>query len=77
VCSFAVSVVLGFVTALARVCSRAVAFGIASFYASFYRGTPLLIQILLNYLRLPQIGIVQAAISAGDIALSINYGAYL
>ena len=77
VCSIVVSVALGFVTALARLSSSAVAFGIASYYASFFRGTPLLIQILLIYLGLPQLGIVPGAITAGVIALSLNYGAYL
>ncbi|WP_134943073.1 amino acid ABC transporter permease [Pseudomonas syringae] len=77
VCSIVVSVALGFVTALARLSGSAVAFGIASFYASFFRGTPLLIQILLIYLGLPQLGIVPGAITAGVIALSLNYGAYL
>ncbi|WP_295471489.1 amino acid ABC transporter permease [uncultured Pseudomonas sp.] len=76
-CSIVVSVLLGFVAALARLSRSAVAFGIASFYASFFRGTPLLIQILLIYLGLPQIGVVPGAILAGVIALSLNYGAYL
>ncbi|MBT2338638.1 MULTISPECIES: amino acid ABC transporter permease [Pseudomonas] len=76
-CSIVASSVLGFVTALARLSSSAVAFGIASFYASFFRGTPLLIQILLIYLGLPQLGVVPGAIAAGIIALSLNYGAYL
>ncbi|RMO05984.1 Amino acid ABC transporter, permease protein [Pseudomonas cichorii] len=76
-CSIVVSVLLGFVVALARLSSSAVAFGIASFYASFFRGTPLLIQIMLIYLGLPQIGVVPGAILAGIIALSLNYGAYL
>jgi polar amino acid transport system permease protein len=76
-CSIVASVLLGFITALARLSSSAVAFGIASFYASFFRGTPLLIQILLIYLGLPQLGVVPGAISAGIIALSLNYGAYL
>ncbi|WP_047290083.1 MULTISPECIES: amino acid ABC transporter permease [Pseudomonas] len=76
-CSIVASSLLGFVTALARLSSSAVAFGIASFYASFFRGTPLLIQILLIYLGLPQLGVVPGAITAGIIALSLNYGAYL
>lgn len=76
-CSIVVSSVLGFVTALGRLSNSAVAFGIASFYASFFRGTPLLIQILLIYLGLPQLGLVPGAIVAGIIALSLNYGAYL
>ncbi|AVO55937.1 amino acid ABC transporter permease [Ectopseudomonas mendocina] len=77
VCSIVVSVLLGFLAALARLSSSAVAFGIATFYASFFRGTPLLIQILLIYLGLPQIGLVPGAITAGILALSLNYGAYL
>ena len=76
-CSIVASSLLGFVTALGRLSNSAVAFGIASFYASFFRGTPLLIQILLIYLGLPQLGIVPGAIVAGIIALSLNYGAYL
>ncbi|SCZ38985.1 MULTISPECIES: amino acid ABC transporter permease [unclassified Pseudomonas] len=76
-CSIVASSLLGFITALARLSSSAVAFGIASFYASFFRGTPLLIQILLIYLGLPQLGVVPGAIAAGIIALSLNYGAYL
>ncbi len=77
ICSIGFSLLLGFVTALARLSRSAVAFGVASFYASFFRGTPLLIQILLIYLGLPQLGVVPGAISAGIIALSLNYGAYL
>ncbi|GAA0286823.1 MULTISPECIES: amino acid ABC transporter permease [Pseudomonas] len=76
-CSMLASSVLGFITALGRLSKSAVAFGIASFYASFFRGTPLLIQILLIYLGLPQLGLVPGAIVAGIIALSLNYGAYL
>ncbi|TBU98655.1 amino acid ABC transporter permease [Stutzerimonas kirkiae] len=77
VCSIFASLALGFAAALARLSSSAVAFGIATFYASFFRGTPLLIQILLIYLGLPQLGVVPGAITAGIIALSLNYGAYL
>jgi polar amino acid transport system permease protein len=76
-CSIVASSLLGFITALGRLSKSAVAFGIASFYASFFRGTPLLIQILLIYLGLPQLGVVPGAIAAGIIALSLNYGAYL
>jgi His/Glu/Gln/Arg/opine family amino acid ABC transporter permease subunit len=56
-CAIVASSILGFVTALGRLSKSAVAFGIASFYASFFRGTPLLIQILLIYLGLPQLGL--------------------
>ena len=76
-CAIVASSLLGFVTALARLSKSAVAFGIASFYTSFFRGTPLLIQILLIYLGLPQLGVVPGAVVAGISALSLNYGAYL
>lgn len=76
-CSMLASVLLGFAAALARLSSSAVLFGVASFYTSFFRGTPLLIQIMLIYLGLPQLGVVPGAIAAGIIALSLNYGAYL
>ena len=68
---------LGFGLALMRLSRFKLVSWIARVYVSFFRGTPLLIQILLIYLGLPQIGIVPGAISAGIIALSLNYGAYL
>jgi polar amino acid transport system permease protein len=51
-------------------------FGVSTFYTSFFRGTPLLLQILLVYLGLPQIGIVLTPIPSAMIALSLCYGAY-
>ncbi len=75
--SIACSTVIGLVAGLCRLSSNPVAFGTATFYISFFRGTPLLVQVLLIYLGLPQIGLVISAIPAGIIALSLNYGAYL
>jgi len=79
VCFFSIiaSSVLGLVSALGRLSSSAVCYGISTFYTSFFRGTPLLVQIFLIYLGLPQLGPVPDAIPAGIIALSLNYGAYL
>lgn len=68
-CSMLASVLLGFAAALARLSSSAVLFGIASFYTSFFRGTPLLIQIMLIYLGMPQLGVVPGAIAARKISL--------
>jgi len=75
--SIVCSTAIGLVAALCRLSTNPVAFGAASFYISFFRGTPLLVQVLLIYLGLPQIGLVISAIPAGIIALSLNYGAYL
>lgn len=79
VCFFSIiaSSLLGLLSALGRLSSSAVAYGISTFYTSFFRGTPLLVQIFLIYLGLPQLGPVPDAIPAGIIALSLNYGAYL
>lgn len=79
VCLFSTvgSVVLGLLSALGRLSGGPIAYGVSTFYTSFFRGTPLLVQIFLIYLGLPQIGPVPAAIPAGIIALSLNYGAYL
>ncbi|MEO3433246.1 amino acid ABC transporter permease [Inquilinus sp. CAU 1745] len=75
--SIAISTVIALAAALARLSKSGPAFGIASFYISFFRGTPLLLQVMLIYLGLPQIGIVLEAIPAGVIALSLCYGAYM
>jgi len=75
--SMLISVLLGFVSALGRMSSSAILFGLATFYTSFFRGTPLLLQVLLIYLGLPQLGPVPAAIPSGIAALSLCYGAYL
>jgi len=72
---FALGVAL--LTALGRLSKNPVAFAVATFYASLFRGTPLMVQVLIIYLALPQIGIVLGALSSGLIALSLNYGAYL
>jgi polar amino acid transport system permease protein len=53
----ALAVVLALLGALARISSNPVAYGVAGFYVSFFRGTPLIVQMFLIYLALPQIGI--------------------
>jgi polar amino acid transport system permease protein len=69
--------VLALLGALARLSRSGPAFGIATFYISFFRGTPLLLQVYLIYLGLPQIGVTLPAIPSGVIALSLCYGAYM
>ena len=50
------AIVLALFGALARLSSNPVAYGIAGFYVSFFRGTPLIVQMYLLYLALPQVG---------------------
>jgi polar amino acid transport system permease protein len=68
---------LGMVAALGRLSGNPVVFALATFYGSMFRGTPLIVQVLIIYLALPEIGIVLTGLSSGIIALSLNYGAYL
>lgn len=75
--SMVFAMLMAVLTALGRLSSNPVAFGIATFYASFFRGTPLLVQVLLIYLALPQFGIILSGFTSGILALSLNYAAYL
>lgn len=75
--SISIATVLAIFGAIAKLSSNGFAFAIASFYTSMFRGLPLLVQIYLIYLGLPQLGIFVEAIPAGIIALSLCYGAYM
>lgn len=77
VLSMILAVTGGVLTALGRLSPNPAAFGVATFYASFFRGTPLLVQVLLIYMALPQFGIILSAFASGVLALSLNYAAYL
>jgi polar amino acid transport system permease protein len=83
------SIPLALLGALGRLSSSAVFYGVANFYVSFIRGTPLIVQIFFIYFGLPQIAFSPAApawlprflvfdvVVAGILALGINYGAYM
>jgi polar amino acid transport system permease protein len=74
--SIVASTVLALFASLGRLSNNGLAYGLSTFYTSFFRGTPLLLQILLVYLGLPQIGVVISPIPSAIIALSLCYGAY-
>jgi polar amino acid transport system permease protein len=65
--------------ALARLSKSGPAYAVSTFYTSFFRGTPLLLQVYLIYLGLPTLGRQFAldAVPSGIIALSLCYGAYM
>ena len=46
-------------------------------YVSFFRGTPLFVQILVIYFLLPAIGLDIPRFTTGVIALALNSGAYI
>ena len=82
---------LAIIGALGRLSKNPVLNSIASSYVSLIRGTPLLVQVYMWYLALPQIGKalegygftgIQAfftlpALTAGILALGVCYGAYM
>jgi polar amino acid transport system permease protein len=89
--SILIASVIALLGALGRLSPHPVLHGFASFYVSIFRGTPLLVQIFIIYLGLPQIGaqitergypwlgglFILTAIQSGVLALSLNYGAYM
>jgi polar amino acid transport system permease protein len=87
VLSIALACVLALLGALGRLSDNAIAVGVSGFYTSFFRGTPLIVQLFLIYLALPQIGIALGdpwadwltldVLTAGVLALGLNYGAYM
>ena len=75
--SIAIASAIAIVGAIAKLSGNGFAFAISSFYTSLFRGLPLLMQVYLIYLGLPQLGYVVDAVPAGILALSLCYGAYM
>ncbi|MBP1875936.1 L-cystine transport system permease protein YecS [Ensifer adhaerens] len=75
--SIAIASLIAILGAVAKLSTNGFAYAIASFYTSFFRGLPLLMQVYLIYLGLPQLGIIIDAVPAGILALSLCYGAYM
>ncbi len=77
----AISIVLAFTFAMlgatAKLSGIAILEGVGAFYTSYFRGVPLLVQLFLIYLGLPQIGLVIDPVPAAIAALSLVYGAYM
>jgi len=77
ICSIAFACIMALLGAVSRLSKNPILYGVSTFYVSIIRGTPLIVQIFVIYLGLPQLGIVLSAVPAGIIALSVNYGAYM
>ncbi|MDQ3662199.1 MAG: amino acid ABC transporter permease [Actinomycetota bacterium] len=85
----ALAIPLALLGALGRLSRSGVLNGLANFYTSFFRGTPLLVQIFFIYFAFPQLAfkpgvpdflepfLVYDVIFAGILALGLNYGAYM
>lgn len=77
VLSIILATTLSLLGALGRLSRSPPAYALATFYISLIRGTPLLLQVVFFFLALPQLGIRLSGLSAGVLALGLNYGAYM
>ncbi|MBG6286951.1 MULTISPECIES: cystine ABC transporter permease [Pseudomonas] len=68
---------LGFVLALMRLYGFTAVRWLARIYVSFFRGTPLLVQLFMIYYGLPQAGIELDPLPAALIGFSLNMAAYV
>jgi polar amino acid transport system permease protein len=77
VASLSVGLVLGIGLALMRLSGNPVLSGIAAFYCWVFRGTPLLVQLLIIYTGLPLFGLRFSVVQAALLGLALNEAAYL
>lgn len=76
VVSMAFAVVFGLALCLTRVYGSWPVAKLAIAYIEFFRGTPLLLQLLVIYFGLPTLGVTFPAWLAGIIGLGLNFAAY-
>jgi len=77
VASLVFGLVLGFVIALMRRSRRRPVSMAAKFYIWLFRGTPLLVQLIIIYTALPVLGIKFTVVEAAILGLALNEAAYL
>jgi len=91
VSAIALATLLALLGALTRISKSAILYTLSGFYTSFFRGTPLLVQIFLIYFAGAEVGkrlgdagyeslrniFTLDAVPAGILALGLNYGAYM
>ncbi|RYB06628.1 amino acid ABC transporter permease [Lichenibacterium ramalinae] len=73
----ALGLALGFALALLRRSRRRWLSMPAALYIWFFRGTPLLVQLIVIYTGLPQLGLKFSVVTSALIGLSLNEAAYL
>jgi His/Glu/Gln/Arg/opine family amino acid ABC transporter permease subunit len=77
VLSMALAIVIGLAVALGRISRIPVLRQLLDAYVEIWRDVPLIVQLLVIYFTLPQIGIRLPGFWAGVLGLSLNVGAYL
>jgi len=76
VVSMPLAVIVGLLVALGRLYGPTFLRPILGIYVEVIRGTPLLLQLLIIFFVLPQVGILIPAFPAAILGLAINYSAY-
>ncbi|MGS0563003.1 amino acid ABC transporter permease [Microbacterium aurugineum] len=74
--SFALGLAIAVGVALMRISVNPVVAGVARFYISVIRGTPMLVQLFVIFYGMPSIGITLDPWPSAIIALSLNVGGY-
>jgi polar amino acid transport system permease protein len=69
--------IIGTFLAVCKTLDNKIISGIAYFYSSFFRGTPLLAQLSIIYFGLPALGLKLDVSVAAILAFSLNSGAYI
>ncbi|MFS0732048.1 amino acid ABC transporter permease [Microbacterium sp. 1P10UB] len=74
--SFALGLLIALVVALLRISKNPVLSGVARFYISVIRGTPLLVQLFVIFYGLPAVGLTVDPWPSAIVAFSLNVGGY-
>jgi cystine transport system permease protein len=74
--SFVIGLALALLVALMRLSRNAAVSGVARFYVSVIRGTPLLVQLFVIFYGLPSLGVKLDPWPSAIIAFSLNVGGY-
>ena len=77
VASILAGMLIGVAVAVARMSPSRALRSVAAVYVEVIRNTPVLVQIFLLYLGLPEFGLRPSPLAAVVIALAVNNGAYL
>jgi polar amino acid transport system permease protein len=75
--SLAIGLCCGIIAALMRMSPRPLVNKPASFYVWLMRGTPVLVQLIIIYTGLPQLGLRLNVLESALLGLGLNEGAYL
>ena len=77
VATMIIGLILGSIVALGRLSPSPLVSAPAGFYVWLFRGTPLLVQLVLIYTGLPQLGLKLGVLESALAALGLNEAAYL